>query len=127
MSKFVLLFLAIAGFSFAVSAQHHHDDGHNHEGEKLDAVLPSVVKPAGGDIIKVDVNGLVCDFCAQAINKVFRKQKSVADISVDLREKLIVVALKKDGQMDNKRLSKLIRDSGYDVVNITRFEPDEAS
>ncbi len=127
MSKLVLLFMAIAGLSFAALAQHHHDDGHNHEGAKLDAAPPSVVTPAGGDIIKVDVNGLVCDFCAQAINKVFRKQKSVADISVDLREKLIVVALKKDGKMDNKQLSKLIRDSGYDVVNITRCEPNEAS
>ena len=36
-------------------------------------------------IIKVDVEGLVCDFCAQSIEKVFMKQPGVEVVYVKLR------------------------------------------
>jgi len=68
----------------------------------------------------VDVNGLVCDFCARALEKVFSKQDEVASIDVDLGEKVITIEFKGDQQLEDERISKLVQDSGYSVVAIRR-------
>ena len=68
--------------------------------------------------VYVDVNGLVCDFCARALEKVFGKQKSVESINVDLDKKVVTVEFKKGKTLNDKTISKLIKDSGYEVVKI---------
>lgn len=93
---------------------------HSHAGEVLDRTVTERVTPAGGPIIAIDVNGMVCDFCAIAIDKVFRREKAVADIAVNLSDKLVVVALKEGGAMSDARLKKLVNDSGYALVRIRR-------
>ena len=70
---------------------------------------------AQGHVIYADVNGLVCDFCAQALEKVFGKQDAVADIDVDLNTKVITITLKAGQHLDDATISKLITDSGYAV------------
>ena len=42
-------------------------------------------------ILKISVNGLVCDFCARSIEKLFRKKESVESINVDLENMLITI------------------------------------
>ena len=42
---------------------------------------------AGGQPVVVDVLGVVCDFCATAMNKIFGKRKEVAAVYVDLDKK----------------------------------------
>ena len=71
-----------------------------------------------GKIIYAEVNGLVCDFCAQAIEKVFRQQKAVTAITVDLNTQIITIHLKKGETLTDKTITKLIEDSGYSVRNI---------
>ena len=44
------------------------------------ALAPSAY---GGEIVKIGVNGMVCDFCARAIEKVFMKQDAVESIDVN--------------------------------------------
>jgi len=39
--------------------------------------------------VTVKVNGLVCDFCARALEKIFSKQDSVENIEVDLTTKMV--------------------------------------
>ena len=46
--------------------------------------LTFCVGNAYAKIIKVDVEGLVCDFCAQSIEKVFMKQPGVEVVYVNL-------------------------------------------
>ena len=70
--------------------------------------------------IDVEVNGLVCDFCAQAVTKVFKKQDEVVDIDVNLSSKKISVWLKDGMDISDEKLTKLIVDSGYNVVKINR-------
>ena len=71
-------------------------------------------------ILKISVNGLVCDFCARSIEKLFRKKESVESINVDLENMLITIYLKKGKNINNIIVTQLIKDSGYDVTEINR-------
>ena len=71
-------------------------------------------------ILKISVNGLVCDFCARSIEKLFRKKESVKSINVDLENMLITIYLKKGKNINNIIVTQLIKDSGYDVTEINR-------
>jgi len=70
--------------------------------------------------VKVTVNGMVCAFCAQGIEKRISKMDSAKDVFVDLKKKTVAVEAK-DGQvLDAKAISAEIVDAGYDVVKIER-------
>ena len=70
--------------------------------------------------INVFVNGLVCDFCARSIEKIFKKNDSVSDIEVNMEKMLITIYMQKDKTIKNEIIKKLINDSGYDVTEIRR-------
>ncbi len=75
-----------------------------------------------GEVVKIGVNGMVCDFCARAIEKVFMKQEAVESIDVNLTDKLIK-AVMKDGQtLDDETITNLVNDSGYAIADIKREE-----
>ena len=74
------------------------------------------------EVVKIGVNGMVCDFCARAIEKVFMKQEAVESIDVNLTDKLIK-AVMKDGQtLDDETITNLVNDSGYAIADIKREE-----
>jgi copper chaperone CopZ len=68
--------------------------------------------------ISVKVNGLVCDFCAQSIKALFTKEAAVSGVAVDLNNGLITIDLKDRQQLDDARITQLVTDSGYSVVEI---------
>ena len=70
--------------------------------------------------INISVNGLVCDFCARAIEKVFGKKDEVQGINVDLDNGLITVNLNEGQMLNDKTLVQLVTDSGYNVTNIQK-------
>ena len=72
------------------------------------------------NIVYVSVNGLVCDFCARSIEKMFEKKEAVSSIIVDLENMLITIFLKDNQKLDDKKIIELIKDSGYDVVEVKR-------
>ena len=72
--------------------------------------------------IHVSVNGLVCDFCAQSIQKLFNKEKSVEAVDINMDEGMIKIDLKDGYNMDDNLITKLITDSGYNVERIYRVE-----
>ncbi len=85
----------------------------------------TITTPAlAGQTITVGVNGMVCDFCARALEKVFAKQDAVESISVNLDEKTVLVNVKDAETISDEDVTKLINDSGYDVRSITRTEED---
>ena len=71
------------------------------------------------DEVVVSVNGLVCDFCARALEKTFGKKDEVSGVSVDLDTGQVVIALNDGQTMENSLITKLITDSGY---NISSFD-----
>ena len=69
--------------------------------------------------IFISVNGLVCDFCARSIEKLFGK-KSVKNIDVNLEKMLITVNMKQGQNLTDETINQIIEDSGYDVKEIRR-------
>lgn len=72
--------------------------------------------------IKVEVNGLVCDFCARALEKVFGKEESVKAIDVNLDTKIITVNFNEAQTLSDERITDLITAAGYNVEAIHRDE-----
>lgn len=79
----------------------------------------SRVKNADHTII-VQVDGLVCDFCARALEKLFGKRSEVSGIDVNLDTKLVTIGLKQNADMGDATITQLIMDAGYNVVKINR-------
>ena len=72
--------------------------------------------------VHVSVNGLVCDFCAQSIEKLFKKEKAVHDVDVDLKMGMVTIHIKSDAIMDDIKITELITQSGYSVEGIHRVQ-----
>ena len=66
------------------------------------------------------VNGLVCDFCARALEKTIGKQESVNSIEVNLTNKIITINLNPEKTLDDDTITQLIEDSGYSIRKIIR-------
>lgn len=118
--KYFISFLALSFLSIN-PAFGAHNKNHNHSQDMNSLALSDAKKISNMDCenkIDIDVNGLVCDFCARAIEKVFSKREEVAVIDVNLNKGKIVIATKDGKSIDNPTLTKLITDSGYDVVKI---------
>ncbi|MDG1286824.1 MAG: heavy metal-associated domain-containing protein [Rickettsiales bacterium] len=79
------------------------------------------VQAAPQCIINAQVNGLVCDFCARALEKVFSTQETVDSINVDLDKGIVAVTMKAgQSALDDATLTKLITDSGYNLTAINK-------
>ena len=77
-----------------------HTAGHSHE-DGMATGLSSGIKSE--NIIDVATNGMVCDFCAQAIEKVFMKREEVQGIKVDLDNQKVVIYLKDNASIDDEK------------------------
>ena len=78
----------------------------------------SATSSMAANTVKVTVNGMVCSFCAQGIEKRISKMGATKDVFVDLKKKTVAVEAN-DGQvLDAKAISAEIVDAGYDVIKI---------
>ena len=67
-----------------------------------------------------DVLGVVCDFCALAMNKIFSKRKEVAAIYVDLDTKALSLVLVPSTSLSDDIIADLAVQAGYRVADIRR-------
>lgn len=81
---------------------------------------------AVSETIHIGVNGMVCDFCAQSLKKVFLKQEAVQKVDISLEDKLITLGLKKNKSLDDGTIKKLVVDAGYEVSSIHHMKPEAA-
>ena len=72
--------------------------------------------------IEMKVNGLVCAFCAQGIEKTMKSFTETELVLVNLAHQLVAVELKADADISDARLSAAITEAGYSLVSITRTE-----
>ena len=79
--------------------------------------LPNVGTAA---TIEMDVNGLVCAFCAQGITKALRAFPATADVVVSLEKKIVAVATKDGQDIPDDDLKRALTNAGYDVKAIHR-------
>jgi copper chaperone CopZ len=81
----------------------------------------SVATSAAGTI-EMKVNGLVCAFCAQGIEKTLKSYPATADVVVSLENRLVAVATKEGQDIPDAELTKALTDAGYTVKSIARTE-----
>ena len=67
------------------------------------------------NLVNVEVNGMVCDFCARALERFFKKQE-VAAIDVDLDNGKISINFNDGANLEDSTIQKLVTNSGYDFV-----------
>ena len=75
---------------------------------------------AGGQPVVVDVLGVVCDFCATAMNKIFGKRQEVAAVYVDLDKKTLSLALQSGKTLSDQDIEELAEQAGYRIAAIRR-------
>ncbi len=78
------------------------------------AAFPSVAATS----LKATVNGMVCAFCAQGIEKRISKMSATKAIFVDLKKKTVAVEAKDGMTLDEKAIAAEIVEAGYDVVKL---------
>ncbi len=83
--------------------------------------------PAANPTIEMQVDGLVCAFCAQGIEKKLRKQEATADVFVSLEHKLVAVALKPGQDIPDDTLKNLLTEAGYTLKDVKRTDESLAA
>ena len=115
-------------------AHQHEDAGHDRHGDheehdhgamsmaatitQTDDVAAALA--AGGAPVVVDVLGVVCDFCATAMNKIFGKRDEVAAVYVDLDKKTLSLVIGEGDALTDKQIEKLAKKAGYRIAAIRR-------
>ncbi len=74
----------------------------------------------GNKHVIVTINGLVCDFCARAMEKVFLKKEPVSGVKIDLTAKTVTIDLKRNAVLSDDEIKSGVLDAGYNVVDIKR-------
>ena len=115
-SIIILIFNLIS--CLAYTHEKNNEEQMTHEVVEKAKELSSGIK--SDNIIDVATIGMVCDFCAQAIEKVFMKREEVQGISVDLNNQRVVIYLKNNLSIEDTEIVKLFEDSGYGVDRIDR-------
>lgn len=77
---------------------------------------------ASAATIELTVNGLVCGFCAQGIEKTLRRNAATDDVFVSLENRLVAIATKPDTDIPDEVLRKALQDAGYDVKAVARTD-----
>ena len=93
-----------------LSSTTYADHNHQHTQEQL----------AARKTVVVHVNGMVCDFCARGLEKVFKKEDAVGNIIVSLEQGTITIQLKKGKELSDSLITKLVTDNGISVEGIDR-------
>lgn len=64
------------------------------------------------------VDGMVCDFCAQGLKKVFLQESAVRDVAIDLTTKEVRLTLKPGASIDDAVIRKKVDWAGYTTASI---------
>jgi len=77
--------------------------------------------------ITAQVNGMVCAFCAQGIEKKARALPQTQDVYVNLKQKMVAVQIKDGEHLAPDVVSALIKDAGYDVMEMKTVDDTTAA
>lgn len=76
------------------------------------------VAMAATQTIKANVNGMVCAFCAQGIEKKMRALSQTKDVYVNLKQRIVAVEVKGGQTLSNDTVKDVIKNAGYEVTSI---------
>ncbi len=70
---------------------------------------------AGANTVELTVDGMVCAFCAQGIEKSLRENSATQDVFISLEHHLVAVALKGKQSIPDAELKRVLTEAGYTV------------
>jgi len=88
----------------------------------LMAIIIGMSSGASAVTVEMTVNGLVCGFCAQGIEKQLRKFPETAEVFVSLEQRLVAVGLREGTDLSDATLTTALEEAGYAVKAIHRTD-----
>lgn len=82
------------------------------------SILTGATAAFAVETVKATVNGMVCAFCAQGIEKRLSKMPATQAVFVDLKQRIVAVEAKPGQKLDGKLITAEITDAGYDVTRL---------
>ena len=82
--------------------------------------LVGMASAAWAERITVNVDGMVCAFCAAGIEQLLNDEAAVAKVQVDLDASEVRINTKEDATLSDDQLREIIRKSGFTAGKITR-------
>jgi copper chaperone CopZ len=133
MNKYFLLALIfLTNATYAMDNNHgghKHSDHHNSHQHKSDSGVDGSLVPLdeemyrefvsninGGQIAIIDVNGMVCDFCARGIEKTFSKDEMVKKIKVSLESGKVLIAYSDEKNISFEEIANIFLINGQTAV-----------
>ena len=115
--KFLLILFSTLLLNFSAFSASHKEGGHSHDEITTNGISSGEIT---SNIININVNGMVCDFCAQSIEKVFMKRNEVKGINVNLQDQKVVIYLQEKTDIKDNTIFSILEDAGYTVESINR-------
>ena len=113
-----ILCILYVTFFITYNGYGHDNKKEDHEITSSTEILSSGIK--SDNLINVSTVGMVCGFCAQAIEKVFMKRDEVLGINVNLENQKVIIYLQKKSHIEDETLLAIFEDAGYTVDKINR-------
>jgi cation transport ATPase len=79
------------------------------------------------ETITAHVNGMVCAFCAQGIEKKAKALPQTEDVYVNLQQKIVAVQVKEGQHLATETIAALVKEAGYDVTQIETIDDTTAA
>jgi len=113
--------------------EHEHEHGASDSGADVATATPAtgrltitpeieIALANGGNAVVAEVLGVVCDFCAVAMNKIFGRQEEVAAVYVDLDTKALNLVFKPGASLDDDAIAALAVQAGYRIAAVHRSD-----
>ncbi len=74
-----------------------------------------------GEVVEIDVHGMTCGFCVDAVQRNLRKLPDVEKAEVSLKLKKVRIHAKDNG-LDIDRVRKTILDAGFTPIDVKRVD-----
>ncbi len=133
--KLTILLILTLNTAFAMDnhsnhnhGMHHNHDMHKHSYDTTNAdpkytneelYNSFVANLVDSQVAVVDVNGMVCDFCARGIEKTFYKDKDVKKVNVSLENGVVLIAYKDSKNIDIEEIKNIFLSNGQTATKVT--------
>ena len=124
-----IIVISIPSYGMENHGGHNHSDHHhNHQHDPnagVDGSLTQLDEKMyqqfisdinDGQVAIVDVNGMVCDFCARGIEKTFYRDEMVKKIRVSLESGKVLIAYSNTKKISFEEIAKIFLDNGQTAV-----------
>ncbi len=75
------------------------------------------------EVVEIDINGMSCGFCVDAVRRKLSRLPDVEKARVSLKSKKVRIRARSD-RLDLQRVRKTILDAGFTPSNIRRVDED---